>query len=513
VFRPFRRVLDFEHGLLLLEVEAGALECVEASLPRTVGTRWSPRALFRRVADGEAVPVFRPARIPEWAEQPPEVRAEVASALHGPIQYGGRRGVIILTHRAPRAFGREDARRLRRFGLLAAQVLAYVESRRLRNENAALDAARRAAEEVSRAKTAFLATMSHELRTPMTGILGVLDLLDPGGLDDRQRRHVEILRRSAEALHGLVDEVLDYTKMEAGALHLERRDFDLEALIEETCALFRASAQNKGLELRRRWRSGGVRWVRGDPHRLRQVSSNLLSNALKFTEAGHVELRGWAGPDGDAVGVELEVEDTGPGIPEARRARLFEPFAQADGTIARRYGGTGLGLAICRSIVDAMGGSIEVGGAPGEGAVFRVRLTLERGEAPAPGGPLPIGPGRSLSLLLVDDNPINQTVIEAALASLGHEVRVAGDGPSAVEAVRAGGLDAVLLDVHMPEMDGPATLRAIRGLDGRPGQVPVLVLTADVSEDLPARFEDLDVRGYLTKPVEHDELRAALARL
>ena len=385
--------------------------------------------------------------------------------------------------------------------------------------------AKAAAEAANQAKSDFLANMSHEIRTPLNGVIGIVDALSRTPLTSDQTEMVSLIRSSGHTLERLVSDILDVSKIEAGQLTLECRPFDLDEALEPL-AVMRARAEDKGLEFRVLRSPEARGQFLGDSTRIRQVLGNLLSNAVKFTAEGSVSVRVEVWSDdpearGDAHRLALTIEDTGVGFNAEHATRLFERFNQADGTITRRFGGTGLGLSICRSLVEMMGGEIEARSTPGAGSWFRFVLPLRRagsladydarGAAAAPAA-LP-GTGRSWRVLLAEDHPTNQRVVQLILNSQGAEVVIAGDGAQALAAFEAETFDVVLMDMQMPVMDGLSATRAIRAHEaatpGRP-RTPLVMLSANA---MPEHREEALAAGadsHLAKPITAASLLAGI---
>jgi PAS domain S-box-containing protein len=382
-----------------------------------------------------------------------------------------------------------------------------------RNEE--LNLRRLEAEAATVAKSRFLAAMSHEIRTPLGGVLGLLGLMLGEPLPPQQRERAAIALDSARSLLAILNDVLDFSRLEAEQIRVSEESVDIRALLRDVVALMGAGAAEKGLALAASVDPGVPERIVTDPVRLRQVLTNLISNATKFTERGEIRLRvGW---DAEAGGtLRVEVEDTGIGIDAEQRERIFEHFVQADSSLARRAGGAGLGLAISRQLVELMGGAIAVRSCPGMGSTFAFHLRARPAEAAAPEAPFTDAeaeaPLRPLRVLLAEDHAANQYLIRAFLKTGGHSVVVAENGAEAVEAAKAGGFDVVLMDMQMPVLDGLSAARRIRALDGPEGRVPIIALTANVMPEDRAACLAAGMTDYLSKPVEFAALLAALRR-
>ncbi|WP_297512698.1 ATP-binding protein [uncultured Caulobacter sp.] len=391
-------------------------------------------------------------------------------------------------------------------------LIAYVADavRTMRATAKALERAQAQAQEANQAKSAFLAMMSHELRTPMNGVLGVAHALRGTGLDAAQTQHLDLIEQSGHGLMTILNDILDLSKVEAGKLELNVAPFDLRRSAGQIILVWSQTARLKGVELALDVDPATPAWVLGDDARVRQILRNLVSNALKFTEAGRVVI-GIAPAEG---GIVLSVADTGVGMTPEQAARLFTPFAQGDRTIARRFGGTGLGLTICRRLAEMMGGTIGVESAPGVGSIFTVRLALP----PAPAGERPSDASPDLDVagvrvLVVDDNATNQTVARAILEAAGVQVATAGDGHTALARLRVEDFDLVLMDVHMPGMDGAEAVRRIRAGEGGRVDLPVVALTADAMAGDAERFVAQGFDDAQPKPIQPAGLLATVAAL
>ncbi|HWE47409.1 MAG TPA: ATP-binding protein [Caulobacteraceae bacterium] len=376
-----------------------------------------------------------------------------------------------------------------------------------------LEKAMRAAREASDAKSAFLATMSHEIRTPLNGILGMAQAIATDELTPIQRGRVGVIRSSGQALLDILNDVLDLSKIESGKLSLEEVEFDLETLVADVRNCFDNVAVEKGLRFE--VNLDGARGVyRGDPVRVRQILFNLVSNAMKFTDAGEVVLSATA--DNDALA--LRVADTGIGIAPDKLAAIFGKFSQADASTTRRYGGSGLGLAICTDLVELMGGRIEVTSAVGQGSCFTATIVLPRLSAESATTPAPrvVETRRDLSnlrVLAAEDNPTNQQVLKALLGALGIEPTIVGDGAQAYDAWLREDWDLVLMDVQMPVMDGLEATRRIRATESeaKMRRTRIVALTADAMAHQYDACLAAGMDGRLTKPIDIGALFETIA--
>ena len=390
----------------------------------------------------------------------------------------------------------------------------------------AAERARAEAEAANQSKSTFLATMSHEIRTPMNGVLGMMDVLERQGLDQHQRRSVATMRDSAQSLLRIIDDVLDFSKIEAGRLELEETAFSLSGLIDGVVSTFHAQAAGKRLTLDAEIDAGSDDVVVGDPTRVRQILFNLLGNALKFTEQGGVRVHASTTPlGGGATRVTLAVHDTGIGLDDEQKARLFRPFAQADSSTTRRFGGTGLGLSIVRRLAELMDGNVAVDSTPDVGSEFTVTLTLETAPAdsplktllrPAGGAGHEIAPALAADgprVLVVDDHPVNREVLVRQLDLLGIDCDTAEDGVQALAAWAPGRYAAVLADIHMPHMDGHELTRRIREAEATgDSRTPVVAVTANALKGEQERCLAAGMDAYIAKPVNIDRLSTTLER-
>ena len=383
----------------------------------------------------------------------------------------------------------------------------------LEKANARIRDALEEAETANRSKSIFLASMSHEIRTPMNGILGAAELLLDSGMSEDQKQYLQIIHGSSHVLLDIINDILDLSKIESGKLEIEKISYDLNDLLTNLYQLFKEPARKKGLSLVYFYDGELPQYWLGDPKRTRQIITNLLSNALKFTDDGCIELRAEGKVlAGKRYEVSISVRDQGIGIPAEKQAQIFEAFRQADTTTSRQYGGTGLGLTISQYLAQAMGGDLKVTSVMGEGSTFSLTVPLNQAEAPRPERRKSQSalPGLSGHILLAEDNLVNQKITIKMLDRLGIQVSVADNGEEAIGAVMEGNFDLVLMDVNMPVMDGIEATERIRDLSSSKSSIPIIALTANAMLQDKKRCLEAGMNGFIAKPLRMDELASTL---
>jgi len=370
--------------------------------------------------------------------------------------------------------------------------------------------ARDRAEQANRAKSDFLANISHEIRTPLNGVLGMVQIMRRDEREADQSQRLDVIADAGQALLSVLDGVLDLSKIASGRLEAEVYPFDIEDIVRMATAAHGALAEQNDVRFGVEWHPEARGFWHGDGGKLRQVLTNLLSNALKFTAQGSITLR--IAPSD--TGVRFEVADSGLGIADDKQAMVFEPFCQADASTTRRFGGTGLGLAICRQFVSLMGGDLKLRSQLGVGSTFSFELPMARGSRPSPVAerPRPEGPVKAACILAAEDNPINQMILRALLEPFDIDLTVVTDGRQAVEAWANGSFDLILMDAQMPILNGTDATLEIRERERSGGlrRTPILALTANVMRHQIDDYTRAGMDGYVAKPIETSELLVAI---
>ncbi|WP_332772509.1 ATP-binding protein [Phenylobacterium sp.] len=399
-----------------------------------------------------------------------------------------------------------------------SMALAIADQKRLKRLWAGRTRVARAAQAravaAGQAKAEFLATMSHEIRTPMNSIVGFTEvLLRRGDLPEAARRQLSLIDRAGASLLTVVNDVLDFSKMEAGEVELARRPVTPRALAQDSLAIVAEAARRKGLDLQLGFIGPVERPLMIDDLRVRQVLLNLLSNAIKFTETGRVRLDVQVREGEGGRALRFTVTDSGVGVPSDKIGRLFKRFSQVDSSVSRAHGGTGLGLAICKGLTELMGGQIGVDGGSGAGSIFWFEIPATQAEAAvAAETAAPAAEALRARIMLVDDHPMNRELGATVLGLLGCEVVMAENGEEAVEAARSGGCDLILMDVHMPRMDGLEATRQIRALGGANATLPIIAMSADVMPEMEAACLKAGMNDAVGKPVQIQVLHAMIAK-
>jgi signal transduction histidine kinase/CheY-like chemotaxis protein len=514
-FELLRSALVFDRAMVL-EPSEDEFVCLASTDPARIGDRWPAGAFFRRVAGGRGGVTPDVSRVPEWQVCGGEAPERVG-ALFTPISTGLGAGLMILVADHHGAYSATDLALVSRMGLLVSQTLAKRQQRRLAEAVRRSEFEREAAVNANEVKSRFFANMSHEIRTPLNGVVAVAELLSRTDLGERQQEMVDLILDSGRMLERLLNDVLDFAKMESGHLALETSAFRPASELKSVFELFAARADEKGLALEVTQDEAAQAWIEADSLRVRQVVSNLLSNAVKFTHEGGVYVDIRVEPADERVRIRIRVRDTGCGFPKETAERLFDRFEQADGSITRRFGGTGLGLPIARTLARMMDGDIVCTATPGDGATFDFWFEADPAQPQqadaARAEPAELPP--TLRVLVVDDNANNQRIAGMILEMAGVTASFAGDGQAACDAVAVARFDVVLMDLQMPVMDGLTAIRRIRAVERELGaeRLPIIAVSANamihqVSEALAAGAD-----AHVAKPIDPGALLCAIGEV
>ncbi len=515
------------HDQLLIFTPApnGHLQLEFGNDPDLRGIQIEPGKSLNKVLSGTGLNCFNLKMLAEWKSVAAPLKDRVVSALLVGLDYQGTKALLLCGSAHTGTFKNEHLHMMERFSPLLAQALSVAArktelAREVELKTAELQEAKERAEESNRSKSAFLATMSHEIRTPMNGVLGAAELLtESETLSEEDRSLLDIIKTSGSLMINIINDVLDYSRLNSGQIELEEEAFAIESLVNDVAMVMRPIALQKLLSLTVELSPDiKQRELVGDSNRLKQVLINLVGNAVKFTDTGGVTIAvECLSHESQGMAFRMSVRDSGIGIQRDQQAKLFERFTQADSSTSRKYGGTGLGLSICKQIIELMGGEIGVDSEAGQGSTFWFELALPvavghaTGADEETGAPEPLLP---MKVLVADDNIINQTILDRMLERLGHQVTVVGNGRQAVEAVSSGQFDVVFMDWMMPELDGIQATGLIRQLaDVNKAKTPVIAMTANSMAGHEQQCLNAGMNGFVPKPATYQDISKALWEL
>lgn len=511
-FDLLHEALEFERAMVL-EPRGKRFVCVASTDDAALNLDWPAGPFLTRAARTRGAVAPDASRVPDWAANPRRLPPPVGVIFAPLATYEGP-GLLVLCGDRTGVYCRTELALVAKLGLIVSRTLETARRRTLADAMREVEAERTAAVHANEVKSRFFANMSHEIRTPLNGVVAVADVLSRADLQPREREMAKLILDSGRMLERLLNDVLDFTKIEAGHVELESTPFDLTADLKSVFDLFATKADDKGLIFRRPDVSSQARWVAGDSLRVRQVVTNLLSNAVKFTDAGEVEVGVDVQPADAGMGITIRVRDTGCGFSPEKVERLFGRFEQEDASITRRFGGTGLGLAISRSLARAMGGDIECRSEPGAGATFEFSF---RAATCAPKEDVTEAEAwtfeASRKVLVVEDNPTNQKIFGLILDLAGISAVYAENGEEAVKVVKANRFDVILMDLQMPVMDGLTATRTIRAWESATGTsaTPIIVVSADAMTHQVEEALCAGADGHVAKPITPAALLKAVA--
>jgi len=511
-----KEFIPIENGFIIFEREDDQLIAGMTTSSAFAGLIWEDSEFIQRILSGQIIAAHNVSLIPTWQKQlEKNSELKVTSALHAPLHTHNHRAILVCTHSASAMFNKNHVKLLEKFSPLTNQALINIEHRQelqteVNIQTKQLRVAKEKAEATNKAKSNFLANMSHEIRTPMNAIINLNALALEGNLPEPERQYIEKVAGASQDLLGIINEILDLSKIEAGKLSIESTPFNLDSVINEVINLLKPAAEEKGLTFRAKLSLPSTLMVTGDPLRLRQVLTNLIHNAIKFTDSGGIEVIAKAQlTEGNDTSISFTISDSGIGLPASELKTIFQSFQQADNSTTRKYGGTGLGLAISKQLIELMGGILEAKSIQNVGSKFSFSLQLaaveKENKTPTQQAIADNAEERLRLLksrvLLVEDNITNQLIAKKILERVNLNVTIASHGKEALSLLAKQPFDLILMDLHMPIMDGFQTTKVIRK-NPQWNKLPIIALTANAIKTTIDECDAAGIDAHISKPID-----------